>query len=247
MKEMNKFVFFCVLSFFAFTSFVYADELIQQNENECGRQYYLDSNGECQLCESGYYCPDGIHMIECPDGFFSMYGDYECHPCGCVDEESCRKSDTYKVAGIMKYDNIEIFAGSCEGHGPCKPGFEYDETTGWCWECPERFHCPGNYSRAIGCPNHFVPNHKGTKCIECDIGYGSFGGECHPCPKQTYYSKKTKRCEYCGKYEYQDEEGQLKCKKCPRGHVQSLYPERKCVTREQAENELGLVSISRFR
>ena len=245
MKEMNKIILFCFISLFSFVALVHADEMSDQNEKTCGRQQYLDSNGECQLCESGHYCPDGIRMLECPDGFFSSYGQYECFPCGCVDEKSCRKKNIYKVPGIMAFDNIEKFAGSCEGNGACKPGFEYDKTTEWCWECSEGFYCPGNHSEAIGCPNHFIPNPERTDCRECPEGLAASIDVCIPCPRQTFYSKKTKRCEYCGKYEYQDEEGQMKCKKCPWGLVKSLFPDKTCVTREERGRENGFVSISR--
>ena len=32
---------------------------------ECYYGEYIDSEGNCQPCETGYYCPDGINKINC--------------------------------------------------------------------------------------------------------------------------------------------------------------------------------------
>ena len=162
--------------------------------SSCRKGYYLDDKGNCEECLSGYYCPDGVNMIECPDGTYSTLRQSVCDKCGCVDDKSCQKYETYKIPGNTRIENIETFAGSC--NGPCKEGIAYDYYTGMCKPCTKGFYCPGGYNGSLMCPTHFVPNANQTGCVECNGTLASIRGVCQPCPDGQYFNVTIKDCKY---------------------------------------------------
>ena len=109
----------------------------------CELGQYLDTEGNCNLCESGYFCPVFITHLECPENTFSFDGEITCRECGCK-ENQCQKGNE------IDYMNKNIkFAGSCEGESPCKPGFGYIPFTKQCIRCPTGFISSGGNSTCI--------------------------------------------------------------------------------------------------
>ena len=96
----------------------------------CNIGEYLDDDGQCLLCESGYFCPLYIAHFECPENTFSFDGEILCRECGCKDNK-CQKGNE------INYQTKQIkFAGSCEGDEPCKPNYGYIPITKQCIQCP---------------------------------------------------------------------------------------------------------------
>ena len=182
--------------------FIFVSFVCGQSENggggekigPCEEGEYLDKNGECQVCITGHYCPDGEHMFECPDGTFSRYGAMKCKECGCVNITSCRKFETYKIPYDYMSD-IVTYAGSCEG--PCKPRFARDSFEDGCIPCPQGTYCPGGYVGTLLCPRNHEPNEEQTGCKKCSPRMVSMGSNCNTCYKGTIYNEEKEDCDYC--------------------------------------------------
>ena len=177
----------------------------------CVRSLYLDDKKECQKCVSGYYCPDGINMYECPEGTYSSAWEEECHQCGC---DGCLKAD------IVNKTTKEVirYAGSCDVEGTCYPGFGMNEFKKTCVLCG-----PGDYSKGGSmscktCPFNSITTEEGqTKCIRCPKNQGAAGfhTRCTVCKPGQYYKKQYGVCLSCvHRNAISTKEGQTHCIPC---------------------------------
>ena len=196
----------------------------------CRMGYFVNETNGCQVCVTGYYCPDGKQKIECPDGTYSGFGEPECTKCGCVKMKTCRKNETYKIPGDYM-SGVEIYAGSCDG--PCKQRFAYDSMTKECLPCPELSFCPGGYNGSLSCRRNYEPNEEQTGCVKCGPRMVSMGSNCHTCYKGTIYNEERKECEYCPEDMEQDENDDTKCVPCPEGYGRFEFISGGCVTWEE--------------
>ena len=114
-------------------------------EISCPRTQYIDANDECEFCPSGYYCPDGIIKVKCPEGTYSDVGEKICQECGC---EGCLESNIINetTKEIVKY------AGSCTTEGTCYPGFGMDPETKSCMKCVPGYYSVGGSMECELCP-----------------------------------------------------------------------------------------------
>ena len=177
----------------------------------CPRSAYVDENGKCAKCKSGYYCPDGVNIYKCPEGTYSDVWKKECFKCGC---DGCIQ------ANIVNETSKEVikYAGSCSIDGTCYPGFGMDPDTKSCQLCNAGKYSLGKDMKCKLCGNHFYNDQPGsTYCKECppdeeDVNLHSGCAKCQPgyyldekhhacltCPPNTITQKESERqCISCG-------------------------------------------------
>ena len=191
---------------------------------KCKRRTY-EENNVCKECPSGYYCPDGERLIECPKNHYSEESSFYCHECGCQNEGSCRK----RTIRNNITNEIISYAGSCESESACLPGFGFNKTTKQCRKCMKGSYSKGGTNECITCKEHFISINE-SECVECPFGQEVFLNRCQLCASHKRYNKKTYKCELCEAGKYQNPKDVTKCKSCPRGYK---YLFDKCVTKQE--------------
>ncbi|EKX39136.1 hypothetical protein GUITHDRAFT_76631, partial [Guillardia theta CCMP2712] len=174
--------------------------LNQGSTNECGdctlgrRPKYPASSCPCELCPAGTY---GTYQVG-PDPYaceLCEFGKYSSSP-GSIECSQCPENSITSSQGASRVQDCE-----------CKQGYYFDVSRSLCKECP-----PATYKDFIGnqaclpCPGTKMSSIPGStqadhlaQC-ECPPGYyGSNGGECTPCPVDTY----------------KEDFGSLQCQDCP--------------------------------
>lgn len=178
-------------------------------EKKCWDTGYIDENGECVPCLSGYYC-DGKVKIECPDGYYSFYMTGKCVKCGC---NNCSKTD------IINKDGNEILdtAGRCPPDEGCYPGYGYDDSFERCEICKPGFYSSGEREKCNTCPPRTISRTYGsTTCEECPEGMFTNieQTECMICPPGTFIFKEFGQCSSCMGETISREYGTKKCTPC---------------------------------
>ena len=181
-------------------------------KDKCFEGFYFDENKKCQFCSSGYYCPDGINKIECPNGTYSHEREEttECKKCGC---EGCLKRN---IVNETTKEKIK-YAGSCAVDGTCYPGFGMDETKLICELCEPGHFSIGGAMYCLLCPmNTYNTKYGETRCYECPMNQGATDGHtrCEICPPGRFYNKKDGSCSLCLDNNVSETEGQTECKYC---------------------------------
>lgn len=147
-------------------------------------------------CESGYfYSLDLLRCVECnacPSGSFAT------KPCSTYHNTVCQPCATNLTSGLDSNSYTEC---------SCKKGFERviaGDKDSACKACDlGYFKIVGTEERCQPCPNGLGSTSYGLESLaqcECPPGYyGSNGGECTPCPVDTY----------------KEDFGSLQCQDCP--------------------------------
>lgn len=155
--------------------------------------------GKCEMCPEEYFCPgDTLEPLQCPPGFSSTTGEWECH----------KNTEEYYASKL----NRNLFSCSSSPGYYCSGGTTYAE-------CPTGNYCPGSSSSST-CPAGYSCMLTNTYSA-CSSGYYSPSGDdyCYICPRGSYCSS-TSSATSCssGYYCYEGSTSQTICPagyKCP--------------------------------
>ena len=175
----------------------------------CPKRHYINKEGKCVWCESGYYCPGDHKEYECPDGFYTDFGQYECIKCGC---DNCLKKD---IVNETTGDIIKN-AGYCPKEGSCYPGYGIDTYTQICELCLPGHFSEGGNNTCQSCHGASIAPEAGqTKCQPCPEGYAVEGvhTECVECPPGNCI-RLSGTCVKCSGNTISREYGSRECIKC---------------------------------
>ena len=178
---------------------------------KCSKRQYLNDEGKCVLCESGYYCPGDDNEYECPDGYYTPFKQKECIKCGC---DGCLKKD---IVNETTNDIIK-HAGSCAVEGTCYPGYGYNELSNKriCELCKPGYYSKGGDNICRLCPRfHITTEYGQTECKRCPELHGvtNVHTVCEKCPPGSYLSDDG-YCSRCYDNTVTTEYGQIECTEC---------------------------------
>ncbi len=189
----------------------------------CPVNYYQDQEGqlECKVCPNATYgnAPNGYggkaakSCAPCQKGTYAAGIGKGCDYCPLNYYQDEEGQSNCKICPIGTYGDAPNGYGGqrSQSCAPCPKG-TYDEGMGkGCSNCSENY-----YQDQVGqleckaCPNGSFG--------DAPLGYGGRrSSKCSLCPKGMYGDGVGKGCNNCSENFYQDQEGQLSCKPCPKG------------------------------
>lgn len=156
---------------------------------------------ECINCTAGYYCVDGLNLIDCPTGYYCPSGTGNVTnmcPTGTFGGTTnlASETDCTQCTGGSYCDipGLTAAAGSCSAGYFCTSGSDSPTPSGLvgiAGICPVGHYCQAGVANPVPCPAGTYTNTTGltleAQCTPCDYGKycGSTGlseptGDCDP-------------------------------------------------------------------
>lgn len=139
---------------------------------------------ECMNCTAGYYCVDGLNLIDCPQGYFCPTGTgnvTEMCPAGTYggSVKLAAESDCTQCTGGSYCDipGLTAVVGGCDAGYFCTSGSDSATPSGSVGNagiCPAGHYCGASTVNPTPCPVGYYSNTTGltlsSQCTLCDYG-----------------------------------------------------------------------------